>query len=304
MHEMTSGAAVVIPCRDERATLRRCISSLRAQEPPPDIVVVVDNGSTDGSLSDARAAADLVLEIHGGTIARLRNVGARATGASPFIAFVDADCEVHPGWLAAGLAALEDAELVGARVSAPADASWVARRWAAVEARLGHAGSALWSQNLLLRRDTFTRVDGFTETLATGEDVDLSRKVRETGGVVALVPGMAVTHHGFSPDLAGFVRRERWHASTPGWWSAVSPRGRMLIAGAAGWAGLGGGALLLGLRRRSGAPVTAWAGAGAAGVVALGAALGAGRNALQDGTLVALWALARVSRLRQGLAAP
>jgi len=28
------------------------------------------------------------------------------------------------------LAALEHAELVGARVGAPADASWVARRWA------------------------------------------------------------------------------------------------------------------------------------------------------------------------------
>lgn len=301
---MTSGVAVVIPCRNEQATLRRCISSIRTQDPPPDLIVVVDNGSTDGSLQDARAAADLVLEIHGGTIARLRNLGARATGATPFIAFVDADCEVKPGWLAAGLAALEHAELVGARVGAPADASWVARRWASVEARLAHAGSALWSQNLLIGRDTFARVGGFTESLATGEDVDLSRKVRDGGGQVALVAEMEVTHHGFAPDLGRFVRRERWHASTPGWWAAVSPRGRMLVAAATGWAALGGGALVMGLRRRSGAPLAAWAGAGAACTGALGAALGSGPHALQDGTLMALWALARVSRLRRGLAAP
>lgn len=301
---MTSGAAVVIPCRNEHETLRRCISSLRSQDPPPDRIVVVDNGSTDGSLQDARAAADLVLEIHGGTIARLRNLGARASGATPFIAFVDADCEVHPGWLAAGLAALEHAQLVGARVSAPSDAPWVARRWAAVEARLAHTGSALWSQNLLLRRDTFTEVGGFTESLATGEDVDLSRKVREIGGTVAVVPDMEVTHHGFAPDLPRFVRRERWHASTPAWWDAVSPRGRMLVTAATGWTVLGGGALLASVRARSGTPFGTWLGASLVGVGGLGAAVRPGPHALQDGTLMALWALARVSRLRRGLAAP
>lgn len=44
---------VVVPCKDEAATLRRCLLALRAQEPSVSRIVVVDNGSTDGSLEIA-----------------------------------------------------------------------------------------------------------------------------------------------------------------------------------------------------------------------------------------------------------
>ena len=48
--------SVVIPVLDDRSELARCLAALRRQTRHPDEIIVVDNGSTDGSDSAARAA--------------------------------------------------------------------------------------------------------------------------------------------------------------------------------------------------------------------------------------------------------
>jgi glycosyltransferase involved in cell wall biosynthesis len=296
--------AVVIPCLNEEATLGRCVASVRRQVPAPDLVVVVDDGSSDSSREIARQVADLVVERHGLTVAATRNAGVAAAGGHDVVAFIDADCEAAPGWIAAGLGGLEDADLVGARVHAPPDATWVARRWSAIELRMGRPGAPLWSANLLVRRAAFSAVGGFAEQLATGEDVDLCRRMQETGYRVAPVPAMRVVHHGFPSTLAGFVRRERWHASTAGWWWALSHRSKLLVAVAAMWGLAGIGSGVRSAARRSAAPVRRWGLLSGAGVVGAGAVSGARRHAVSDGILLATWALVRVSRLATGVRPP
>ena len=285
---------VVVPCKDEVGTLERCLRSLRATAPT--CIVVVDNGSTDGSLDVARSLADLVLEVDG-TISAVRNAGAAALPPVDVVGFVDADCEVAPAWLSAGLSALEDADLVGARTDAPADAPWVARRWAAVEATRAHDASRVWSQHLLVRRSVFEQLGGFDESLPTGEDADLSARVVAAGGRVRLVPAMSVVHHGFPRDLRGFLRRELWHTRAPGWFDRMAPGSRALVLVAAAWAGVGAAAAIVAAGGRT-RPVATWLGASAAAVPALGA-LGGGsaRHSLRDGVLLTLWVAVRVGRL-------
>ncbi|WP_290186497.1 glycosyltransferase family 2 protein [Corynebacterium glaucum] len=41
--------AVVVPCLNDAALLKRCLRSFAAQSSPPEHVIVVDNGSTDNS---------------------------------------------------------------------------------------------------------------------------------------------------------------------------------------------------------------------------------------------------------------
>jgi glycosyltransferase involved in cell wall biosynthesis len=106
---------VVVPCKNEAATIERCLASLRAQEPSPERIVVVDNGSTDGSREIAARLADDVLLLTDLRIGAMRNRGAQAVGEVDVYAFVDADCELAPGWVAAALEALETADLVGRR---------------------------------------------------------------------------------------------------------------------------------------------------------------------------------------------
>ena len=289
---------VVVPCKNEVATIERCLRALREQDPPVARIVVVDNGSTDGSLQVAARLADAVVEIAGGSISTLRNQGAAALGRVDVLAFVDADTEVHPGWLAAGLDALNSgADLVGSRTRASGDARWVARRWAAVEAARAHGGSRVWSQHMLIRADRFAALGGFA-ALPTGEDADLSIRTETAGGVVGLVPGMVATHHGFPETYRAFLRRERWHTRAPGWLPRMSTGSRFLVYAGAAWTAVGAVVLGDAMLRRRPKPLRLWAGASTVTVPLLGSATS--RNpvtTVQDGVLVTTWAAVRIARL-------
>ncbi len=300
MAETTVG--VVVPCRNERHTLGACLAAIRAQTHPVRRVVVVDNGSTDGSPAIARQHADLVLTGIG-TVAALRNAGAAALPDVDVLAFVDADVVLDPTWTERALRALDRADLVGARSLAPADASWVARRWADIESRTARATSSAWSQHLALRAETFAAIGGFDAQLRTGEDADLSRRVRQAGAAVALDDRLVAVHHGFPTTLAAFVRRERWHAGTPGWFRAMSPLSRALVLAAGAWAAAGLGAVVAGAALGP-MPPTVWLLATAAAVPVLGRASGADRtHSVADGVLLATWAGTRATRLRHAFGA-
>lgn len=309
---MAREVGVVIPCKNEETTLARCLTALREQRPAPVRIVVVDNGSTDASLQIAQSLADQVLRIPSGTIAGLRNAGAAAVGEVAVLAFVDGDCEVAPGWMAAALDRLEHADLVGARMLADPSANWVARRWAAIEAAGAHLGSQVWSGHMAINRSVFDQVGGFDSRLGSGEDSDLGLRVRAVGGPVQQVPEMVAVHHGFPGTLRAFWRRERWHSRTPGWFRRMSGRSRVLVSITATWIAalvpVGGGAALAGDSWRWAVPVAGgWVMLTAVGIPLLGAVAGGHRHgvggpgrlthAVQDGILLGLWTVVRVGRL-------
>lgn len=306
---MNGQVSVVVPCKNEEATLARCLAALREQQPAPLRIVVVDNGSTDASPQIAARMADQVLRIEGGTVAGLRNAGAAVAGRPSALGFVDADCEVAPGWVTAVLDALAGADLVGARLLADPAASWVARRWAAIEASGAHQGSQVWSGQLAINRAMFDRIGGFDDRLSTGEDSDLGLRVRTAGGKVRQVPGMVAVHHGFPGTLRAYWRRELWHSRTPGWFTRMSLRSRSLVLVTAAWYVTLPAVVVVALATGAGWSLAAaaggWAALTAAAVPVLGAVAGGDRNgggrrlrhSVQDGTLLGLWATVRAGRL-------
>jgi rhamnosyltransferase len=75
--------SVIVRCRDKANTIEETFASIRAQTIPSEIVVV-DSGSTDGTLDIARRTADVVVEIATGefSFGRALNVGAEAASGS------------------------------------------------------------------------------------------------------------------------------------------------------------------------------------------------------------------------------
>ena len=98
---MSAGPSVVVPNWNGRGWLPACLEGLARQELVPAEVIVVDNGSTDGSLDYLRCEHPGVRVISLGTntgFAHAANQGLRAA-RDQLVALVNTDVVLTPDWL-------------------------------------------------------------------------------------------------------------------------------------------------------------------------------------------------------------
>jgi glycosyltransferase involved in cell wall biosynthesis len=204
---VTDGISVVVTVRNDRAALGELLDALAGQERPPDEVVVVDGGSTDGTLEMlARAGGPTVVELPGANISAGRNAGVREA-ANERIACTDAGCRPARAWVAALAGALEGAEFAAGvyRVDArtPFERCLAVALYPSVE-EIGDASPLVALSHRLFGRGfdarhatgrsmAFTRAawraaGGFPEDLYAGEDVAFSAAVVDAGTAARLVP--------------------------------------------------------------------------------------------------------------------
>src|SRR5581483_11882654 len=104
---MAPGISVIVPLYNKAAFIERCLDAILNQSFADHEVIVVDDGSTDGSAKqvEQRAARDprvrLVRQENRGP-GSARNHGARLAQA-PLLAFLDADDAWHPDYLREGV---------------------------------------------------------------------------------------------------------------------------------------------------------------------------------------------------------
>ncbi|MER3410477.1 MAG: hypothetical protein C4306_10395 [Thermoleophilia bacterium] len=92
---MVSGrVSIIVPTRNAARTIQACLASMRAQTYGDVEIVVVDNGSTDGTLDVAGELAQRVLSA-GPERSAQRNAGA-AAATGEFLVFIDADMRLSP----------------------------------------------------------------------------------------------------------------------------------------------------------------------------------------------------------------
>jgi len=210
---------VIIPVLNNPTGLARCIEAIRRSGTEFELIVV-DNGSTDETLSVARRYTDCVLERPGLTIGAMRNEGAKIARGT-ILVFTDSDQEPAQNWLILGVGAIASDPgigLAGARVHAPPQSRWVARTWDLQRRMSDRAGDIGWLEagNLFARREAFEAVGGFRSDLIASEDVDLSFRFRRAGYRVVCDPRIVNYHHGDPQTLVEFFQKEQWRGSS-GW---------------------------------------------------------------------------------------
>jgi GT2 family glycosyltransferase len=206
-------AAAVIPNWNGRGWLPRCLASVDAQTLPFAEVIVVDNGSTDGSLDylAAEHPGVRVVELRENTgFAHAANRGIEAAGAEA-VALLNTDVELEPAWHERMLAAL-DAHPGAASVACKMtdlddperiyDAGDFLRRDGVAEQRgrfgrdsgydtPGEAFSAC-AGAALYRRAAVLDAGGFDERyFAYLEDVELGLRLRLAGHACRYEPALA-----------------------------------------------------------------------------------------------------------------
>jgi hypothetical protein len=187
---MSSAVSVIIPTRDRGGLLVDAVRSALAVPRPPAEVIVVDAGSTDGSVEEAAELDGAVRVLRGAfrNAAVSRNAGA-AEAAGDYLGFLDSDDLMLAGktsCLVDALAADARAALVHGttqgigELGEPLLQETAAQQASFAEARrLGTSYGALagfcamFTSATLIRRDAFEHVGGYDESLDAYEDWDL-----------------------------------------------------------------------------------------------------------------------------------
>lgn len=207
--------SIIIPAHNEERSLVFLLDSLsRLVFPKSRLeIVVVDHESTDRTAEIAARLGARVILHRGGTIASVRNAGAR-TASGTLLAFVDADCTVAPDWLTCALIHFDDPRVgaVGSFHEIPLEPLTLVRRVLHLYTKaLPEKGPAHWlpSGNFIVHRDVFWASGGFDETMATCEDVDLCVRIARTHFLVN-DRRIRCLHHGEVRTLGELFRKELW----------------------------------------------------------------------------------------------
>ena len=214
---------VATTTRDRRECILRLLASVAPQLEPDDELIVVDNGSTDGTetavrrwIQAHRPSAKLIVEPTGGT-SQARNRVISESSAS-IVCFLDDDATVDPGWLAALRAAWERASTQTAMIGGPIRPDWDGGKrpawvsdnllWIVTALDLGPEPHRLdreriWGANMSLRIDPVREVGGFDVNLGPrpgvpfgrDEEEDLQNRLQEKGFWICWEPKASVHHH-------------------------------------------------------------------------------------------------------------
>jgi glycosyltransferase involved in cell wall biosynthesis len=215
--------SVVIPVRNRARELATCLGSLQKQSLTHECIVV-DQGSTDGTLEVARSFDVTVVSVEAATVGALRNHGVRLAKGE-MIAFMDSDHEVTADWLETGWNALmfsEDRGIVGSRYLGPSPGTWVTRAWAIHRLRNSSPSEVTWlsSGNMFIRKKDLDELGGFREELIATEDVDLCYRMRALGKIIFCDPSIRSIHHGEPSTVKEFFQKQVWRGNG-GWNSWV-----------------------------------------------------------------------------------
>lgn len=205
-------ASVIVRVRNEAQHIGAALRSVRSQSVPVELIVV-DSGSTDGTLEIASGVADRLIEIppHRFTYGRALNLGAAAAQAPVHVA-LSAHCALpHPNWIATAVAHYERPDVAAtqgdARLPGGQPIEGVFFQDAGFFRAHPHWGL---SNHASSWRASVWRTHHFDERLRYAEDKEWAWRVMQAGWVVACDPRLVVDmSHQWAAGLRSYFVRAR-----------------------------------------------------------------------------------------------
>jgi GT2 family glycosyltransferase len=234
---------VVCCAYNAAATVGETLASLARLNYPDYEIILVDDGSRDGTAAVAQRFPCRIVRVENGGLSRARNLGIRAA-TGEIVAFIDADAYADPDWLYFLVAQIEAqgaAGCGGPNLSPPVDPEGAQR----VNRAPGNPVHVLLDDeraehipgcNMAFRKATLAAIGGFDPVYtAAGDDVDVCWKVLDRGELLAFSPAAIVWHHR-RPSTKVYLRQQRGYGFAEALLEARHPE-RFGLAGGATWRG-------------------------------------------------------------------
>ena len=189
--------SLISTVKDTADHIEEFLGSVALQTRAPDEVIVVDGGSTDGTVELLRSADNVTLiEEPGANIARGRNVAIGAA-AHDVIAVSDADCVLDPAWLERILTPIEAGADVSMGFYEPVTDGFLQECLASVSlpfdaVDVDHATFMPSARSVAFRRGAIESAGGYPEWLDIGEDMWVNHRWRERGLDLRFAPEAVV----------------------------------------------------------------------------------------------------------------
>lgn len=209
--------SLIATLKDEADSISGFLDGLLRQSRPPDEIVLVDGGSTDGTVAaiervQGTAAVPIrLIQVPGTNISEGRNIAIdRATHEA--IAVTDAGTRPEPDWLEKLVAPLErDPELaVSSGFFRAGGSGWRRRALAIVitpqREEIDPSQFLPSSRSVAFRRAWWRRVGGYPEWLRHCEDLVFDLELRKADASFAFVPDAIVVWDA-RPDLRSLSRQ-------------------------------------------------------------------------------------------------
>jgi len=223
--------SVVVPAYNAAATLGACLAALKEQTVPRSAyeIIVVDDGSTDGTAALAEAAGVHLIRQPNQGPAAARNHGVESARGE-LILFTDADCEPKADWIAELSRPFADPETMGAKGAYCTRQRQRMARFVQLEYEDKYDRLLRRPQidfvdtySAAYRRAVFVENGGFDSVFskASVEDQELSFRLARKGYKLVFAPSARV-YHQHDRTLGEYARRKfgigywkvlllRWH---------------------------------------------------------------------------------------------
>ncbi len=196
--------SVIIPAHNSEHVLLECLESLKASTYAVDEIIVVNDGSSDNTLSVAEKCGVKTVNLDGHHDANYcRNKGAEvATG--DILLFLDSDIVVQPDTIQHVLEAFSDENTDGIvglystrhrhkNLASQYKNSWIRYSYLKSDPKIDWIFGAVTA----IRKDVFWRVGGFDVTLIAkygGEDLELGKRMTKSAYRIILSQEIEVEH--------------------------------------------------------------------------------------------------------------
>ena len=197
--------SVVITTKNSKNDLPRLLSSLQSQSYPNLETIVVDNHSTDDTLTVAKRFTSKTF-TRGPERSAQRNYGAKKA-AGVYLLFLDSDMELSPDVIKNCVEVIAANPTIGA-VVVP-EQSIGKRFWEQVKAFERSFYETSLNSDIdsarFFSRQAFTQAGGYDEAVTGPEDWDLSESVRKNSGLVKI--SSPIYHHENIPSLRSQAKK-------------------------------------------------------------------------------------------------